>query len=837
MQSAFLEPEMRTLQRLSEGWFVKQLDEGQPDVAELTRQAGAPEGSWLPAKMPAEVHDVLLSRGLIPDPRISRNAAQCGWVATKDWAYACRFVTPQGRSGPVRLWFKGLDTLAKAYLNGRLIGAFDNMFREYVVEADGFLRPAGHENILLIIFASQAGYLESLRVPPDQAAFLERFKFLRKSNHDFKSYLGARPCLTKTGIYRDVVLDLPDASWLEDVWVRSRLSEDFSRATVKVVATLAGQACTLRWAIQDGQGRQVAGGRENADPGSVNIETAIQNPQLWWPRTHGRRNLYRLVVTLEHDGRSLDRREVRFGIRQIKLVLSDPATGEKRFAFEINGQLIFLKGANWTPVEGMSHCWDPQRAAKLLDLAEQAEMNILRVWGGGCIPEQDFYDECDRRGILVWQDFMVCYGVLPPGIEEFDENCRQEVRQIIRRLRNHPCILIWSGGNEVHMGWDFKFGGYPKSGNRVFDEIMPEECGAMDPDRMYHGSSPYGGPVPNWPLEGDWHDYSPGSFCPGASVPTFATEIGRASAPGITSMRKFLSEQELWPEGFVPAIRKGGQAIWPEMWGYRASDGAWEKIGPVEEFCDPQSAEELIRVLGTAHGEYLQRRLERQRRGVGDGDPEGPRRCWGSLAWRLNDPWPIVYWSVVDYYLQPKIPYYFLRRSHAPVLVCFERTTDRICVWVVNDSTKPVSGRLILERRTLEGKLRGQLEAQVEVAPGRSKRCLDAAPLGPISLRRDYLHARFGELEATLLLIGERYLDFPPARLRVGVADGAVAIATDNFARQVRISPAADLEGLFEDNYFDMPPGQRRRIKILDAGPAKSLIVCAVNAGPVEVSL
>ena len=828
---------MRTLEPLSKGWFVKQLDGGQEDMAELTRQAGNPDASWLPANMPAEVHDILLAHGLIPDPHISRNAAQCGWVAAKDWAYACRFPTPQERNGPVRLRFKGLDTLAKAYLNGRLIGAFDNMFREYVVEAGEFLRPLGQGNVLLVVFASQARYLESLQIPPDQAVFVERFKFLRKSNHDFKSYLGARPCFTKTGIYRDVVLDSPDVSWLEDVWVRSELSEDLSRATLRLAVAVAGGPCTLRWTVLDGQSAEVAAGRQQVGPGNTSLETVLQKPKLWWPRTHGRANLYRLVVSLDKDGRALDRREVNFGIRKVELVLSDPATGEKRFAFEINGQLIFLKGANWTPLEGMSFCWDKQRAAKLLDLTEGAEMNILRVWGGGYVPEQDFYDQCDRRGILIWQDFMVCYGVLPPGDEQFDENCRKEVRQIIRRLRNHPCILLWSGGNEVHMGWEFKFGGYPKAGNRVFDEIMPEECRAMDPDRVYHNSSPYGGPAPNWPLEGDWHDYSPGTFCPGASVPTFATEIGRASPPGITSMRKFLSEQELWPEGFVPAVRKGGQAIWPEMWGYRASDGAWEKVGPIEEFADPSSAEELIRVLATAHGEYLQRRVERQRRGTPDGGPGGSRRCWGSLAWRLNDPWPILYWSIVDYYLQPKIPYYFLRRAHAPVLVCFERTADGIHVWVVNDSTQMVSGRLVLERRSLEGRLRGQIEAPVEVSPGESKRCLDATPLGPISLRRDYLHARLGELGATLLLIGERYLSFPPARLQARLADGVLEIATDNFARQVRISPTADLEGLFEDNYFDMPPGQRRSIKILDAGDAKSLIIRAVNAEAIEAGL
>ena len=212
------------------------------------------------------------------------------------------------------------------------------------------------------------------------------------------------------------------------------------------------------------------------------------------------------------------------------------------------------------------------------------------------------------------------------------------------------------------MGWDFAHGTKPTAGIGVFDRIMPEACARLDPTRLFHPSSPYGGRVPNWPLEGDWHDYTTLTYSPHASVPTYASEVGRVSTPSLASMRKFLSEDDLWPKDFSPAIRKPGQAAWPEMWQYRSVGGSWDKIGAIEQYCDPATAEELIRVLGTAHGEYLRDRVERERRGAPDGAPDGNRRCWGNMVWRLNDSWPIIYWSVIDYYLEPKIPYYFLRR-------------------------------------------------------------------------------------------------------------------------------------------------------------------------------
>jgi hypothetical protein len=819
-----------------EGWFVKQLDSDTPDVSALALELESPGSEWLAAPMPAQVHDVLLAHGRISDPRIGRNASASAWVGEKDWAYGCRFSSPATNEAPVWLRFAGLDTLATAHLNGKSIGQFNNMYREYAVDVREHLVPAGKTNTLILVFSSPLRFVDQVKATADRSG-IPASHYLRKCHSDFGSYLGARPHSVKVGIFRDVEIDVAGSAWLEDVWVRTQLTPDYRHAKFLARIETGGNPATIAWTLQGPDGSTVAKGSSNSASDGAEISAELDTPKLWWPSTHGRPELYRLNVELLDGTNRLDHRSVLVGIREIRPVLKDPVTGEPRFRFDINGQRIFLRGADLAPIEGLSHCWNQERALRLLDRMQQARMNVLRIWGEGNIPPQDFYDECDRRGILVWQDFMFGYGLHPGGDPEFDENCRLEIEQMVRSLRNHPSILLWVGGNENHMGWDFAHGTKPTAGTGVFDRIMPDVCQRLDPTRLFHPSSPYGGRVPNWPLEGDWHDYTTLTFAPLASVPTYASEVGRVSAPSLSSMRRFLSDEELWPQGFDPAIRRPGQPAWPEMWQYRSVGGSWDKVGPVEHYCDPKSAEDLIRVLGTAHGEYLRDRVERERRGTPDGSPDGNRRCWGNMVWRLNDSWPIIYWSVIDYYLEPKIPYYFLRRSYDPVLVSFERTPDRIAAWVVNDSPEPIQGELQVTRETCDGNVKGTLTTQVALEPGMSRRVLDLTDLGPISLRSEFLRARFLDREATLLLIGERYLHLPNSKLSVEFNETSVEITADKFVRQVCLELPGVTGAVFEDNFFDLPPGGKRTVRIIESAGGNRLVVRALNAPSVSVAL
>ena len=646
---------MRTKVALRDGWQVFKLPNGAGDLSEILK-GGTPEG-WdhYDTVIPAEVHDILMNRAIIPDPRLGKNAALCAWVGDEDWAYQCKFVSPQAVKHP-QLTFFGIDTIADAYLNGSHVATFGNFFREYSVDVGASLNAPGQGNVLVVVIRSPSQALAEIDQPPEESGSIRKEWYLRKGAGDWSSYLGARPRFLTVGIHRDIVLSLTDEAWIEDLQVRTLLLED-SKAVVQVRATCGGTPSgKLVWSVNNAEGNHVASGETPAEI-TKTIEVEIGNPIRWWPRSHGSAYLYSIEVQLLDDsGALMDASSTRTGLREIKLEQMDPETGEPRFRFIVNGIPVFLRGSCWAPVEGRTHCWQPERARKLLDMAEHCNMNALRVWGGGLLPEDDFYDECDRRGILVWQDFMFEYGMYPTG-SPYDENYRAEAIGMVRRLRNHPSIALWVGGNEGHMGWDFAHGDKPAPGRDLYERLLPEVCNEFDGTRPYHPSSPYGGQVPNWPLEGDWHDYTTLTYSPSASVPAFASEVGRVSAPPMRSMRKFLTESELWPANHDGSVRRAGEPSWPPMWGYRAPDGAWDKIAAIEKYCEPTDADSFVRALGLAHGEYLRQRVERHRRGRPNGSASEGRRCWGNLTWRLNDPWPILYWSAIDYFLEPKIPY------------------------------------------------------------------------------------------------------------------------------------------------------------------------------------
>jgi beta-mannosidase len=222
---------------------------------------------------------------------------------------------------------------------------------------------------------------------------------------------------------------------------------------------------------------------------------------------------------------------------------------------------------------------------------------------------------------------------------------------------------------------------------------------------------------------------------------------------------------------------------------------------------------------------------------VPDGAPDGNRRCWGNIVWRFNDPWPIIYSSVVDSFLEPKIAYYFMRRAYDPVLVCFERTPDRIQVWVVNDSLKTAGGTLVVRQLGFDGKVKAQLQKDVSVNSAEAKRCLDLTEWGDISLRSQFLQATFDGREAILLLTAERYLHLPQAQLKVRINGERIEVETDNFARQVTLEFDGISGAVFEDNFFDMGPGRKRQIRIIHAAGGKQMTVRALNAEPAVLRL
>lgn len=823
----------RQRQVLKTGWLVKQLQGEFHDIAALTEAAQRPDKTWLRTDMPNQVADVLLHFRRIPDPHVGKNAAACVWIWEQDWAYATTFVTPAG-VGPVWLRLMGVDTIAVVYVNGQEVGCCNNMFRRYAFDIRSTLKDNG-DNVLLVVFTGPAKELRRIEREVQLKYGIAATKYMRKSQCDFNNYLGARPNFMKVGLFREVILDVPVNTWLEDTAIRPTLSEDLKHADVQVILDPRGPNARIRYTLTDADGKTITQGEKNT--GDRQFFFTVDHPQLWWPHTHGEPYLYTLTLEVLQDTSLVDLQQFKVGFRKVEHVTLDENTGEARFAFKINNQQIYLKGAGWAPLEGMSHVWDRQRSDRQIALGKQANMNLFRMWAEGSIPPLHWYEACDEQGILVWQDLYFGYGIDPFHESDFRANAEAEITDTIKRLRNHPSILLWVGGNENLMGWEFAKG-YSNIPNRHFcEEVMPGLVKQFDPTRPFHPSSPWGGPYSNYPLRGDWHDYTTLKFVPLSSVPLFNSEICRVSPPSVTSMRHYMTEEELWPEGFQFTVDRPGKIAWPDMWEYRSAGTAWDKIGAIERFCDPQTPEDLVRVLGTAHGENWQQRVEQQRRGVLLGMSDGNRRCWGSMVWRLNDSWPITYMSAIDYYLEPKICYYYLKRAFIPVLVSFEQTADKIFVWVINDSADPVAGTLTLTKMDFQGKKTEALSRYVHVNPGESERCLDATPLRTIVKNNEFLTAELNGHTVTQLVNPERYLHLPQATLDVKVLDDEIEIVTNVFARQVALVFPGVTGAVFEENFFDMIPAQRCRIRIHHNPGADSLTVSAINADTVTMAL
>jgi len=823
---------------LKENWVVSENKPGINAEDFIPANLQNPGNDWFSATMPKQIQDILFEKGLIPDPHIGKNPTKCTWVFEKDWIYATRFPSPKN-NGPVFLCFDGIDTRADIFLNGKQVGECFNMFRRYRFQINSFLRNDGSPNLLSVIVYSPAKFMRDV-IAPEGSEAITRHKYLRKTGSDFSGYMGARPHFIKMGIFKKVYLDIPGANYLGDVSVRTSLSNNYSKAQIVVRPDIQGDGKSkISYSLFSSSGKLIT--KEVIDQ-CDSFAIKVENPELWQPYTHGKPLLYKLSVSLINKNKEIDKKDFSVGIREVQLILKDETTGEERFAFKINGQMIFMRGACWAPLEGMTHVWDNQRAGKLLDIFQAGNMNFMRIWGEGSLPDDWFYDECDRRGILVWQEFMTGNGMqFPMNYKGFTENIRAEITDNILRFRNHPSVIIWCGGNEHYLGQKVVVENTKEPvGRELFEEIMPQLVKKYDPDRIFHPSSPWGGenwPNGNSPHEGDWHDYATIRFMPLATVPLFTTEVCMVSPYSVNSMRNFMSEEELWPKGFIYKIDKPGKVAWPEAWEYHTTGNGWQKTGRIQDYLDIQNAEDLCRVFGTAHGEYLKERYERQRRGVVDGQPDGNRRSWGAAIWRFNDTWPMIYMSVVDYYLEPKIPFYFLKRACEPILVSFEQTPERICAWVVSDSPTAVNDSLIVELRSFNGKLNKRVTQKVELKAGESKRVIDLTQFGEIQKRSEYLTGRIGNQTVSQLLWTEKFLLLPDAAIHIEKTTNGILLKSDIFVKEVALAIPNTSGAVFDDNYFNLLPGVAKYVKIIDSAGGTSIKAKGVNSTEVEITL
>ena len=790
---------------------------------------------WSDAKVPGTVHQDLLNHNRIPNPFYGMNEDAVQWVENEDWMYRTSFVVDEqqlSRDAAV-LEMDGLDTYADVFLNGALILRSDNMFVGHKVQVKPVLRKG--VNKLLVRFRSPVKeVLPQLQTNGfDYPASNDHSPwrtsvYTRKAPYSYGWDWGIR--LATCGIWRPVRLVFSDVARIEDYYVcqeavtQAKADVDNRLEINNVTSSTVSALLKVDYHYADSDTKEI---RKQIElrPGAntVSLPVSIERPHLWMPNGWGEPSLYKFTASLSVDGVEIAKQERNVGLRTVRVVMDDDEHG-KSFYFVVNGKPIFAKGANFIPDDALLPNVTPERYKRIFEDVKAANMNMLRVWGGGIYEADEFYDEADRNGILIWQDFMFACSSYPHD-PLFVGRVKSEAEYNIKRLRGHASLAMWCGNNEIYeamryWGWQRKysaeaFAEMERGYNVLFRELLPQMVERLDGTRFYMHSSPYEanwgrpdswktGDSHNW---GTWHGRKPfESF--DTDVPRFMSEYGFQAFPEMKTIRTFAEEKDFELES-------------PVMNAHQKADigNALIKQTMRLYYRVPEKFEDLVYVGLVLQGQGIRHGIEAHRR--------NRPYCMGSLFWQLNDSWPVVSWSGIDYYGNWKALMYQSKRAFAPILINAIKEGDDLCVYLVSDELQDHDGvRLDVELMDFDGKAHGKWTQSGMLAANSSvlfmkKRAGELQ--GKLSAATSLLHFTLKAKNGATLADDVFYFAYPKdqklpeANIETSVRRRGDAIEmtlkTDKLARDIFVE--VSVQGVrFTDNFFDLLPGQRKKITI-----------------------
>lgn len=781
------------------------------------RQTGTDE--WLPATVPGGVHTDLLALHKIPDPFVADNELKVMWIAETDWQYRHTFTADATLLAEknIHLVCDGLDTIADVYLNGTYLGHADNMFRQWTWPVKAHLRPG--ENELAIVFGSPVRFItaKQAQLPLTGGGDIPGGPHLRKAPCHWGWDWG--PKLPPIGVWKDIRLEGSSARF-EDVHIRQQLEGNVARLTANVHAEVhhEGQLmASLIVTAPDGKSFQSEESLlhvyEDA-PHFADLSVEIPNPQLWWPNGYGAQPLYQVEVTLKSGATILDQRTYKVGFRTVELRQELDQWG-KEFTFYVNGVRLFAKGSDWIPTDSFPTRITREMLSGLLKSAVDANMNMLRIWGGGYYPEDMFYELCDEYGILIWQDFMFACGIYPADADFF-ENFRVEAVENIRRLRHHAALALWCGNNEMEQGWcdwgwnkpDDPLNQRLKDGyDRMFHHMLPALLETEDPDHPYWPSSasantPFEGA--NNQVQGDchywdvWHGRKPFTAYR-TQYPRFMSEFGFQALPPLKTIATY-AEPADW--NMTSYIMEHHQRSWV---------GNGLMIGQMTDtFQMAKDFPALVYLSLILQAEGIRYGVEHWRR--------NRNRVSGTLIWQLNDCWPVASWASLDYFGRWKALHYAAKRFYTPLLLSIADQGKTMEVHVTSDLVEPVDVLVRWRLETLDGEglksgeqpLRALALADIRVG------LYDfTALVGPENQRNAVFVAemwRDGKrvTQSVAIFVANKHLALHDPGLTVETrVEGQtlyVDVSAPTLARFVELS-IEGTDAVFSDNYFDVPAG------------------------------
>tara|TARA_Y100000748_G_scaffold303472_1_gene308712 strand:+ start:661 stop:3150 length:2490 start_codon:yes stop_codon:yes gene_type:complete len=782
------------------------------------------DSMWLDATVPGCVHLDLLANDLIPEPFYGTNEKDIQWISDKDWSYRLIFQpdTELLTRDRILLIFHGLDTYVTVFLNDEKVIEADNMFHPWRVDVKGLLKEG--ENELLVQFFSPINkilpILESGNhiLPAVNDQIKNTSPYTRKAPYHYGWDWG--PSFATSGIWQAVELigtgkwSIKSAQIIQEK-VSSRKADLALQLVIECSIDIEAELLIREQRSNTNISKSVQ--LKHGD-NTLTHRIHIDHPELWWPVGHGDQNLYEFQIGLEAESGKQNLTK-RIGLRDFKVVQKKDDQGAG-FSFVVNNKPIFAKGANWIPADSFTTRLKKQDYLSLLKSAVSANMNTLRVWGGGIYESDDFYDLCDEMGILVWQDFMFACS-LYPGDEDFLKSVEKEAKYQVDRLKHHPSIILWCGNNEIatawhNWGWKEKYPErvYKKDYKNLFHEVLPSVCRELDPNRLYWPSSPgdsnklpktgqnYGSGDNHfwdvWHGGKDFHAFE-------KNIGRFMSEYGMQSFPDLQTVDLFCDEEQ---QDLDSKIIKSHQ---------KAPLGNPK----VEKYVDmyfpkPKNFRAFVITSQIMAGEAIKHAVEAHRRAM--------PYCMGSLYWQLNDCWPVASWSSLDYYGNWKALHYYAKEFFGPVLVTVLEKNGKTCFFVVNDGNSFDQAELELKLIKFDGELIGSEKIEIAIPANSSSEVYKITTSALLKgAEPNNVLLRSTVTVAGKKISGNDYTFVRPKDLKLPEQDFSyeykkekgkhiINLEAHSFMYKMHILCTND-SGKFSKNFFEMVPGDLVKIE------------------------
>ena len=795
------------------------------------------QGQWYPAFVPGYIHTDLMDNKLIPNPFYGCNEDSVQWVSDSCWTYRLLFdganIDPNQHP---ELVFEGVTGYAEFYLNGEPLlnqegqNYTDNSYRTW-----RFLLPANvkdKDNELIVKFLPSSKIIKerSGQLPyilPDERVFLR--------NPPYQAGWDWGPKMVTCGFSKIIYLNQWKDFTISNLHIRqNHLCEEEAHLLVSfdILCDIDDKA-TIKYMVNDKIFKTVRGAEINPNTDKFSTELTIKHPKLWYPNGMGEQNLYKIAVVVEKGSQS-KRLEANIGLRNIELNIAADSIG-RAFEFLVNDQPVFMKGVNWIPADFFPTRIKEEQYRWLLQSCKDANMNMIRVWGGGIYEPDIFYDICDELGILVWQDFMYSCA-LYPGDSIFMHNAEVEAREQVSRLRNHPCLAIWCGNNEVKNGWEdwgWQANYKPKHRTEIesdmhtlFDTLLTEIVTENDPYRPYVTSSPlWGWGHPECCTQGDSHYWGvwwgelPFEMWE-EKTGRFMSEYGFQSYPSMATIVSFTNDKE---RNLNSAAMKNHQK---HARGVQIINKALDQYFYIpEKFTDYVYLNQLVQAYGIGQAIEVHRRKQ--------------PHCMGTLYWQLNDCWPVASWSSIDYYGRWKALQYEAKRQFEPIILTTAPLQgNELPIFAINDSAKTIQASLQIRLCNFDGSITDSVYIDSISLPGRSaveiSRYSPAKKIKINKLTKQYLHLKLFDAKGRLLAqkvyfyLYPKQMEFQPKgistqvqRLNAGTKEEQYIFTLSAEQIKYGVAITTNLNGRFSDNYFTLLPGEEKQVIFIPATPAK----------------